>query len=34
MLVMVACVAVMNWAVGRARLGRRTAVTGTAQPAE
>jgi iron(III) transport system permease protein len=34
MLVMVACVAAMNWAVGRTRLGRRTAITGTAQPAE
>ncbi len=30
MLVMVACVALMNLAVGRARLGRRTAVTGAA----
>jgi iron(III) transport system permease protein len=34
MLVMIACVALMNLAVGRAKLGRRTAVTGTAQPAE
>jgi iron(III) transport system permease protein len=34
MLVMVACVALMNLVVGRARLGRRSAVTHTAQPAE
>jgi iron(III) transport system permease protein len=34
MLVMVACVALMNLVVGRAKLGRRFAVTGTAQPAE
>ena len=34
MLVMVACVAGMNWVVGKRRLGRRSAVTGTAQPAE
>jgi iron(III) transport system permease protein len=34
MLVMVACVAVMNWAVGRARLGRRTAFSGNAQAAQ
>ena len=34
MLVMVACVALMNLAVGRAKLGRRSAVTGTAQQAE
>ncbi len=34
MLVMVACVAAMNWVVGKRRLGRRTGVTGTAQPAE
>ncbi|MFN7224572.1 MAG: ABC transporter permease [Paracoccaceae bacterium] len=34
MLVMVACVALMNLAVGRAKLGRRSAVTGTAKPAE
>ncbi|MFN4159341.1 MAG: ABC transporter permease [Gemmobacter sp.] len=34
MLVMVACVALMNWAVGQRRLGRRTAVSGVAQPAE
>ncbi|MBU4531469.1 iron ABC transporter permease [Hoeflea sp.] len=34
MLVMVVCVALMNLAVGRRKLGRRTAVTGTAQPAQ
>ncbi|MFN3994745.1 MAG: ABC transporter permease [Tabrizicola flagellatus] len=34
MLVMVACVALMNLAVGRAKLGRRSALTGSAQPAE
>lgn len=34
MLVMIACVAIMNLAVGRARLGRRSAVTGLAQEAD
>lgn len=34
MLVMVACVALMNLAVGRAKLGRRSALSGTGQPAE
>lgn len=34
MLVMIACVAGMNWAVGKRRLGRRSGVTGSAQPAK
>ncbi|WP_245298934.1 ABC transporter permease [Pseudotabrizicola sediminis] len=34
MLVMVACVALMNLVVGRARLGRRSAVTSSAPPTE